>query len=282
MNSHISELNNFGENLQFYITIKDSSIPTITPDASIKIWILYLLDVDISFNNNPIETKVEVYYENELKAVEHTDKNGNVIIPLIHKSISYTDEKVFENYTVETSYLGYSETKDIKLNKSISTTYNFVDNTGPEISDISFSPLNWNSNRQINVQATVKDTDFEKIGNVTIRYSTNDGANWNEIEMHLVGDDKYEGIIPGQKTGTEVEFYIVASDDARNLEKTKSRRYNVGIENVILFYTLMILLSGLFVIIIRNRYLRWRKLKNYNHKFNNKSKILVLKSSKSK
>ncbi|UCF05010.1 MAG: S8 family serine peptidase [bacterium] len=51
------------------------------------------------------------------------------------------------------------------------------------------------------------------VATVSIFYSTDDGASFTEVAMSAgAGDDEYNGDIPGQPSGTNIKFYIKATD----------------------------------------------------------------------
>ncbi|MDH5782849.1 MAG: hypothetical protein OEZ35_04190, partial [Candidatus Bathyarchaeota archaeon] len=51
---------------------------------------------------------------------------------------------------------------------------------------------------------------------VTLSYSTNDGGTWDNVTMNKATGDAYEGEIPGLPGGTNVQYRIIAYDNAGN------------------------------------------------------------------
>ncbi|MCB9058920.1 MAG: T9SS type A sorting domain-containing protein [Calditrichae bacterium] len=49
------------------------------------------------------------------------------------------------------------------------------------------------------------------VASVKIMYSTDEGANWNEVAM-TGSEPNFSGVIPGQSPGTDVYYYLVAED----------------------------------------------------------------------
>ena len=88
------------------------------------------------------------------------------------------------------------------------------DTTGPSIGRVSQEPEIPDENEIVTV--TVEVTDAESgVHNVTISYTT--GQTWNNVTMEKTTGDTYEGKIPGLPAETNVQYKIVAYDNAGNL-----------------------------------------------------------------
>jgi hypothetical protein len=266
--SEISEFNIRGENNKFIVTMKDSIFPEIPTQENIEIEYKYLLELDVTLNENPIITEVEIYDNNGLVSYGQTDDEGKIIFPLINKIQKSTNENVtIVDYTLKSDYMGLSANKAVKINKSIQERISWVDTKPPKISDIKYDPKAWNSNWDVVVEATIIDEDLQAVANATLFYSTNNGKNWKDIKMFYVGDNKFEGIIPGQDMGKEVEFYIVTFDRAGNAEKSQTINYDVGNETIFLIYVFIILILCLTFFVIRKFIIKRRDAKDYAHKY---------------
>jgi hypothetical protein len=278
INSEISELMNYGDNNNFLYIIKNSDIPSEPIGENLTTQIQYLLDVHISLNGEPVHTEVEVYKENELIISGFTNKNGDVSFPLMNRVITSSGSVTEDNYSIKTSYFGYSETKEIKLNRSLEVNFDWTDIEPPKIDDISYSPKTWNSDRRITVQATVTDADFKAITNVSIMYRIKGSSNWKKIQMHSLGNDKYEGIIPSKRPGAEVEFYIVANDNSRNSQNGPMTKYSVGQENIIFYYVFVIVFILLLVVGARKLINTWISRKNYFNKYVKRKNVIIMEN----
>ncbi|MCK5559445.1 MAG: hypothetical protein KAJ51_02585 [Thermoplasmata archaeon] len=267
--SEIIEIINTGDNNHFSFSLKNSSIPPAPIGTKITTHIKYFLEVYVLVNNNPVATKVEVYDEDELAFEGVTDNNGFIRFLPVNKIISSEGDFTFENYYVNTTYMGFADAKTVKLDGYREVIFNFIDTNPPIITDIDYDPKLWNSEWQITIQATITDEDVEAIANATIVYSTNDGKTWKEVPMNYLGQDKYQGIIPGQSLGTGVEFYIVANDRAGNQQQSAVEGFNVGSETIILIYILIIVLFSILLVIALRLYRKRTALKKYYTKGNN-------------
>jgi hypothetical protein len=66
------------------------------------------------------------------------------------------------------------------------------------------------------VTTTVLDA-LSGIATVTLYYSTDDGGSWSTVAMTPTGNpDEYGGDIPGQSSGTRIDLYVLAADNAAN------------------------------------------------------------------
>ncbi len=92
----------------------------------------------------------------------------------------------------------------------------------PEIHKVSISPEKPTENEDIEVVAEIYNdwnvTDDETV-EAYIYYSTDEGKSWEEVEMEQDGNDdkKWVAVIPGQKSGTKIIYYLTASDSSGNV-----------------------------------------------------------------
>ena len=87
--------------------MKNSTIPELPFNDDVKTYINYLLEVETTLNNKPINTEIEVYNDDGLVNVGITDENGKIIFPLIHSIVSSSENLIIENYSVKTNYMGF-------------------------------------------------------------------------------------------------------------------------------------------------------------------------------
>jgi hypothetical protein len=276
--SAIDEILDYGYDNSYLFTIRKSDIPTPPAQMTTESTLNYPVFVHISLNGQPISTAVEVHDEDGLVAQGITNESGVVRFDLFNSV--YTDEQTLtsDKYLIKTSYMGYSEEREVVLNKSLDVLFIWQDDKPPVISNIDFKPKAWNTNWRVTVQATVNDDTFAVLENISIVYTTNDGKNWKEVPMQKVSENQYEGIIPGQELGTDVKFYIATNDKAGNLQKSQIEEYSVGFETVILFYVLIVVLIIITIFFAKLRFSSWRTRKRYYHKFQKQPSVLSIES----
>jgi len=116
------------------------------------------------------------------------------------------------NFTVTlnvTDYADKSSTDTMWANVS-------ADTTKPSIGTVSQEPDVPGDG--VNVTITVNVTDGESgVRNVTISYRTNSGP-WTNVSMSKLTGDTWEGEIPGLPAETNVQYKIIAYDNAENFE----------------------------------------------------------------
>jgi len=117
------------------------------------------------------------------------------------------------------------------------------------------------------VKVSVNVTDVESgVKNVTLFYTVNDGASWENRTMNLnTSTSLYEAAVPGQDAGTTVRFRIVAYDMAGNnatLDGTQPYcLYQVVPEfpsNMIWLWLPLLLTVFLFIVKVKGGLKRWR------------------------
>jgi len=84
-------------------------------------------------------------------------------------------------------------------------------NAGPSCDGLRHSPLIPAAGQPVRVSLSVSDPDG--IGAVTLFYSVNQGT-WQNTPMGQYGSGIFFGVLPGQSTGVQVQFYVQATDQA--------------------------------------------------------------------
>ncbi len=107
-------------------------------------------------------------------------------------------------------------------NQSISSLKDLIfqiehDNTPPVIGTPIHTPEISDIDEAVTVSVNVTDayTGVRPDG-VILSYSTDDGETWNNVTMSKATGDTYEGEIPGLPGGTNVQYRIIAYDNAGN------------------------------------------------------------------
>jgi len=128
-------------------------------------------------------------------------------------------------YITATDYQGNSQTSSI-------SSYTVGDSSPPEITSVSFFPSDPMPDEHVTVYAIVsEDSMASGVSEVTLYYSTDGGVSWDSIPMSLVSGDEYSGSwqaeIPALPSGTHVQFYVHAEDNAGNSADSAIYSYSV-------------------------------------------------------
>jgi hypothetical protein len=255
-----------GENVTFTfinITSELSDLTALNENIVIKIY--HRLEVIVKLNEIGIETEVVVsdVANQELKG---GTVSGAISFDLLYKTVEDGEVTVNEDYMASTSYLGFSETKDVILNSSKTVIFNWVDNSSPIISQISYGPKEWNIGKDITISAIAQDMDIQSIKSVTLFYRIDDGE-WTEMGMFKIADDTYEAIIPKQSEQCTISFYIVSEDVAGNVVNSEHQSLNVGEkESLISLVSIIIFIILVLALIVRKGF-QSGKIKKYAIKF---------------
>jgi len=89
-----------------------------------------------------------------------------------------------------------------------------ADDTEPIISNLSQEPTLPGPGENVTISVDVTD-EQSGVRNVTISYRTNSGS-WTNVSMSRLTGDAWEGKNPGFPDGTEVQYKIIAYDNAEN------------------------------------------------------------------
>jgi hypothetical protein len=107
-------------------------------------------------------------------------------------------------------------------NQSISSLKDLIfqiehDNTPPVIGTPVHTPEILDPGEDVTVSVNVTDADTGvRPDGVILSYSTDDRETWDNVTMSKTTGDTYEGQIPGLPAGTQVEYKIIAYDNAGN------------------------------------------------------------------
>jgi hypothetical protein len=255
-----------GENVTFTFINVTSELSDLTAlNENIVIRIYHRLEVIVKLNEIGIETEVVVSdaANQELKG---GTVSGAISFDLHYKTIKDGKVTVTEDYMASTSYLGFSETKDVILNSSKTVIFDWTDDSSPIISQISYGPKEWNIGKDITISAIAQDMDIQSVKSVTLFYSINDGE-WTEMEMFKIDEDTYEAIIPKQSEQCTISFYVVSEDMAGNVANSEHHSLTVGEkESLISLISIIILIILVLALIVRKGF-QSGKIKKYAIKF---------------
>jgi parallel beta-helix repeat protein len=130
-----------------------------------------------------------------------------------------------------------------------------ADNTEPTISNLSQDPTSPDASEKVTVLVDVTD-EQSQVCNVTISYRTNGGP-WNNVSMSMVTGDTWEGQIPELPEGTDVQYMIIAYDNAENpAVDDYGGNYYVYVvvpEFPVVIFSLLFVILTLVVVILKKR-----------------------------
>jgi len=125
-----------------------------------------------------------------------------------------------------------------------------VDEAPPVISKIEQDPKTVTFENDVTVTVNVSDVGVG-LKNVTVAYSTNNGATWKKLKAEQVAGDIHQGlfkaVIPKQPYGTSVAYKLEVYDRAGNVEQSDTITYQV--ELALWVYGLVIVVIMLAIII---------------------------------
>ncbi|MHA1632078.1 MAG: hypothetical protein ACTSXC_04625 [Candidatus Freyarchaeota archaeon] len=161
--------------------------------------------------------------------------------------------KVYEAGTLK---LNIKADPESSLNPAYLSVKQEADTTPPSIGAPCQDPLedNVQPDQAVTVSVNVTDTQMG-VREVILSYSTDGGATWTNVTMSRVDGDTYVGQILGFPAGINVQYKIIAYDNAGNVAVND----NAGLYTVIpefsnwLLLTLTFLIASLFIVILRRR-----------------------------
>ena len=106
-------------------------------------------------------------------------------------------------------------------NQSISSLKDLIfriegDSTPPVIGTPVHTPEIPDADEAVTVSVNVTDVFGVRLDGVILSYSTDGGETWDNVTMNKTTGDIYEGQIPGLPAGTNVQYRIIAYDNAGN------------------------------------------------------------------
>jgi hypothetical protein len=129
-------------------------------------------------------------------------------------------------------------------NQSISSLKDLIfqierDNTPPVIGTPVHTPEIPDADEAVTVSVNVTDAFGVRPDGVILSYSTDDGETWNNVTMSKTTEDTYEGEIPGLPAGTNVQYKIIAHDNAGNfaVDDNNGQYYVYAVKKEVPFWT---------------------------------------------
>jgi hypothetical protein len=254
-----------GENVTLNFIDIYSTLPDLSAqNKNISFRVYHRLEVIVSLNGKPIETWVKAGDDlgHEWVGLSHF---GKATFDLPYKYIHDQTVEVTQSYTIITSFLGFTDSKDLVLSSSQTIIFTWVDDSPPKISNISYTPAQWNMGSEITVSASVVDQGVMVIKSVTLFYCIDDG-DWSELQMFKVGENRYETSIPEQGKNCRTTFYISTEDMADNSVDSDMQEFTIGEEENILIYGSVIALIIIIAILLIRQVFIYRKIKKYTTK----------------
>jgi len=255
-----------GENVTFNFIDISSTLPDLTAqNKNITFCVYHRLEVLMSLNGEPIETEVKVGNDLGHEWID-LSLSGKSKFDLPYKYIHNQTVEMTEDYVITTSFLGFTESKDIVLTSSQTIIIAWVDDTPPKISSISYTPQQWNMGKDITISASIIDQGVMVIKSVTLFYCIDDG-DWHELQMFKVDENRYETSIPKQGKNCQVTFYISTEDMAENPIDSDKQEFTIGQEENLLIYGGVVALIILILILLIRQVGIHRKIKKYKAKY---------------
>ena len=154
---------------------------------------------------HPTSDKVNVTVAGEVEAQQTVN---------VTKGLTYVTLKVYGAGTVN---LEVKADPESSLNPAYISAKQEADITPPSIGAPYQEPPedNVQPDQAVTVSVNVTDTQMG-VREVVLSYSTDEGATWTNVTMSRVDGDTYIGQIPGFPAGTNVQYMIIAYDNAGN------------------------------------------------------------------
>jgi len=132
-------------------------------------------------------------------------------------------------------------------------SYNVIDDAPPEVGDPTWNPLDPAVNQSVSVSVSVtKPINSSGLREVILWYFLGTEitglAQATSINMTRENDNMWIAVIPGQRDGATVSFFISAYDKAGNVEQTAFYSYEVGESPVFPFSSFQIMLIGISIV----------------------------------
>ncbi len=167
---------------------------TVTDPSGVQYVTLFYRVNEVSFLNVSMVCTSGDIYEATIGAFDYADE--------IRYAIFARDSFLTQNAAIDDNSGAY-----------YIFTVSSSDVTAPTISDIEYNPNTPSNSDQVNITCTV--SDLNEIDSVVLHYRINEGS-WVTTSMFLISDDQYKAIIGPFAVGSQIEFYITATDDSRN------------------------------------------------------------------
>jgi hypothetical protein len=116
--------------------------------------------------------------------------------------------------------------KEGRYKPTLIVQYTVPDSTPPSIGDVKISPVQPTVEDEVTVTAKVTDAE-SGVKSVSLSY-TDKGTTWKKVSMERVVGDSYMAVIPQQKSGLTIQYYIEVEDNALNKARSATLSYTVG------------------------------------------------------
>ncbi|MCS7125287.1 MAG: right-handed parallel beta-helix repeat-containing protein [Candidatus Bathyarchaeota archaeon] len=149
-----------------------------------------------------------------------------------------------------------------------------VDNIPPTIESIARTPTgDVQPNQEVKVSAKVTDAD-SGVKKVVLLYSLDGGASWINVAMNFnITSGFWEGTIPGQPAGTQIQYKVVAYDNAGNsaatsvttlqIQSNQNPPPSTPLTPLIVILIILVVIASILAVSITILKLKKRKSKNY-------------------
>jgi parallel beta-helix repeat protein len=188
----------------FTYTVADLSLPSISPISPAQGTALPYQNVAFSVFAQDLESginRAELYNDGQLKG-NMIQAGGGIYTLTVTGLISGSHTWYAKAYN------------NAGLTTTSSSRTLIIDITPPSISTPILNPSNPTPTDTVIVSATITDVD-SGVKNATIYYRVN-GGSWQTSTMTNPSGNTWRGTIPAQTSGSTIDFYVVAYDNAGN------------------------------------------------------------------
>ena len=245
------------------------SLPNPWPAIDLEIDIYHKIHLTTKVNEEFVNADISVYKNNKHILSTQTNEQGTAEIDLLFMKYIADGYESAGEYSLNLNYLGFSYM--IKTSAEMGDSYikNWIDDTQPIIGNISIDTDYQRTERGTYISATIIDTDVKVVANATIYFQVKENNTWSDLEdtpMIEIENNIYEGIIPQQKSGAKVRFYIVAYDILGNEAKSDEHVYEIEDTQFTISILIIIIVIILITLISLYIYKRRIKVKQYLNK----------------
>jgi len=238
------------------------TLPDPWPVIDLEIDIYHKIHLTTKVNEEFVNADISVYNNIEQVLFTQANEQGTAEIDLLFMKYTANGNESAGEYSLNLNYLGFSD--KIKTTAEMGDSYikNWIDDTKPLIGNISIDSSYQRTERGTYISATITDAVVKVVANATIYYQIKENNTWSDLEdtpMIEIENNTYEGIIPQQKPGTKIRFYIVAYDILGNEAKSDEHVYEI--EDTQLTITVLILIIMIILIFLFSVYIYKRRIK---------------------
>ncbi len=230
--------------------------PKPWPEVDLEILIYHRISISTLLNSKPISAHILV--------TDHTGKEiilrfgndqGQADLDLHYALYSVNGESLIGQYSINLTYLGFSNIFKTTAEKSEYLTVNWNDFTPPKISNIKVDADFQRTHRGTMITAVIIDPDIKIVANATIFYQyrksgASSWSDWVSSPMIEIKNNTFVGAIRQLPDGAEVRFYIEAYDIIGNRIESNKHTYTIEDVGSRLIMVVSVLLVIIFILLL--------------------------------